>query len=94
MWLVWCICDQLPRTKPAIGLPLGPAGWHPVVVGFSHVLVDISAKILRTISSGTNVELAFIDQKGRWIAVLEFAFGQVISAKASILVGHTWRGSC
>ena len=26
-----------------------------------------------------------MDQEGRWIAVLQFAFGQVISAKASIL---------
>ena len=85
MGLVWYICDQSPRTEPVIGLSLSPARWNPVVVGFSYVLVDITAKFLRTISSGTSVELAFIDQKGRWIAVLQFAFGKVISAKASIL---------
>jgi hypothetical protein len=85
MGLVWYICDQSPRTEPVIGLSLSPARWNPVVVGFSYVLVDITAKFVRTTGIGTNVKLAFIDQKGRWIAVLQFAFGKVISAKASIL---------
>ena len=85
MWLVWYICDQSPRTEPAIGLSLGPAGWNPVVVGFSYVLVDITAKFFRTIGIGTNIEFALIDEEGRWIAVLEFAFTQVISTEASIL---------
>src|ERR1700751_199121 len=79
------MCEQSPRTEPVIGLPLGPANWNPVVVGSPYVLVDITAKFFRTIRGGTNVEFAFVDKKGRWIAVLQFAFGQVVSAKAAIL---------
>ena len=63
----------------------GPAKRNPVRVGFSYIFVDIAAKFFRTTGVGTNIELAFIDAKGRWIAVLHFAFAQVISAEASIL---------
>ena len=66
-------------------MSLGPAKRNPVIVGFPYVFVDITAKFFRTIGGGTNIELAFIDEKGRWIAVLQFAFAQVISAEASIL---------
>jgi hypothetical protein len=66
-------------------LSLGPARRKPVLVGFSYIFVDIAAKFFRTIGGGTNIELAFIDEKDRWIAVLQFAFAQVISAEASIL---------
>ena len=72
-------------TEHVIGSSLGPAKWNPVVVGSLYILVDITAKFFRTIDAGTNVKLAFIDQKGRWIAVLQLAFAQVRSAKASIL---------
>ena len=75
---------QSPRP-PVVGLSLGPAKRNPVVVGSSYICVDIAAKFFRTIGGGTNIELAFIDHKGRWIAVVEFAFAQVISAEASIL---------
>ena len=54
-------------------------------VGFSNIFVDTATKFIRTIGVGTNIELAFIDEKGRWIAVLQFAFAHVISAEASIL---------
>jgi hypothetical protein len=54
-------------------LSLGPAKRNPVIVGFSYIFVDIAAKFFRTVGSGTNIELAFIDEKGRWIAVLQFA---------------------
>ena len=70
---------------PVVGLSLGPAKRNPVIVGFSYIFVDITAKFFRTIGGGTNIELAFIDEKGRWIAVLQFAFAHVISAEASIL---------
>jgi len=65
-------------------LSLGPARRKPVLVGFSYIFVDIAAKLFCTIGGGTNIELAFIDEKGGWIAVLQFAFAQVISAEASI----------
>jgi hypothetical protein len=77
------ICDQSPRTVPAIGLSLGPAKRNPVVVGFSYIFVNITAKLFRIIGVRTNIELAFIDEKGRWIDVFEFAFAQVISAEGS-----------
>jgi hypothetical protein len=66
-------------------LSLGPATRKPVVVGFSYIFVDIAAKFFHTIGGGTNIELAFIDQKVRWIAIRHLAFAQVISAEASIL---------
>ena len=73
------------RTEPVVGLSLGPARRKPVVVGFSYVFVDITAKFFPSIGAGTNIEVAFIDEKGRWIAILQFAFAHVISAKPSIL---------
>jgi hypothetical protein len=79
------IYDQSSRTVPVIWLSLGPASWNPVVVGFSYIFLDITVKFFRAIGIGTNIELAFIDKKGRRIAVLELAFGQVISAEATIL---------
>jgi hypothetical protein len=57
--------DQSSRTVPVVGLSLGPARWNPVVVGFSYIFVDITAKFFRGIGGGTNIELAFIDEKGR-----------------------------
>jgi hypothetical protein len=66
-------------------LSLGPAKRNPVLVGFSYIFVGIAAKFFRTIGGGTHIELAFIDEKGRWIAVLQFAFAHVTSAEASIL---------
>jgi len=66
-------------------LSLGPAERNPVVVGFSYIFVDIAAKFFRTIGGGTNIKRAFIDEKGRRNAVLQFAFAQVISAEASIM---------
>jgi hypothetical protein len=42
-------------------------------------------KFFRSIDAGTNIELAFIDKKGRWITVLQFTIAHVISAEASIL---------
>jgi hypothetical protein len=66
-------------------LSFGPASRKPVIVGFSDIFVDITAKFFRTIGGSTNIELAFIDQKIRWIAVLQFASAHVISAEASIL---------
>jgi hypothetical protein len=74
-----------PRAEPVVGLSLGPARRKPVIVGFSYIFVDMTAKFFPTIGVTTNIELAFIDHKGRWIAVVEFAFAQVISAEASIL---------
>jgi hypothetical protein len=55
------------------------------LVGFSNIFVDTATKFIRTIGVGTNIELAFIDEKGRGIAVLQFALAHVISAEASIL---------
>jgi hypothetical protein len=75
---------QSSRT-PVVGLSLGPAKRNPVLVGLSYFFVDISAKFFRIIGRGTDIELAFIDNKSRWIAVLQFAFAQVISAEGSIL---------
>jgi len=66
-------------------LSLGPARRKPVIVGFSYIFVDITAEFFRAIGGRTNIELAFIDQKGRWIAVLQFAFADVMSAEAPIL---------
>jgi hypothetical protein len=66
-------------------LSLGPASRNPVIVSSSYIFVDITAKIFRTVGGGTNIELAFIDDKGRWIDVIPFAFAYVISAEASIL---------
>src|SRR6516165_9741407 len=68
-------------TEPVVGLSLGPAKRNPVVVGFSYIFVDIAVKFFRTIDVGTNIELAFIDQKRRWIGVRQFAFAQGISAE-------------
>jgi hypothetical protein len=73
------------RTVPVVGLSLGPATRKPVVVGFSDIFVDIAAKLFHTIGVGTNIELAFINEKDRWIAIIHFAFAHVISAEASIL---------
>ena len=66
-------------------MSLGPARRKPGLVGFSYIFVDIAAKFFRTIGGGTNIEPAFMNKKGRWIAVLQFASAQVISAEASIL---------
>src|ERR1700683_3582900 len=72
-------------TERVIGSSLGPAKWNPVVVGSLHIFVDITAQFFCTIGASTNIKLAFIDQKDRWIAVLQFAFAHVISAEAAIL---------
>jgi len=58
---------------------------HQVLVSASDIFVDIAAKLLGRISGGPNIELAFIDEEGRSIAIRQSAFGQVASAEATIL---------
>jgi hypothetical protein len=49
-------------------LSLSPAERNPVVVGFSYILVDIAAKFFHPVGGGTNIELAFINEKDPWVA--------------------------
>src|SRR5580698_5438671 len=69
----------------AEGLSFGPAKRNPVLVGFSFIFLNILLKFCCSIGGGANIELAFVDEKVRWIALRQNAFTQVISAEASIL---------
>ena len=45
---------------------------HQVLVGVPHVFVDIAAKLFGCIGSGTNIQLASVDEEGRRIAIGQF----------------------
>ena len=58
---------------------------HRVLVRSSDIFVYIAAKLFHSVSGGTNVEPAFIDEEDRGIAIPQFAFTQVVSAEGSVL---------
>ena len=61
-----------------------PKMLHQVLVSALDIFVDFAARLLGCISGGPNIELAFIDEEGRSIAIRQSALGQVASAEATI----------